>query len=181
MKLAVLGGSLRGASLNRRLLEHLARTLERGGHEAPILSGEALRLPLYDADLPVPAGVLALQAALEGIHGLVLVSPEYNAGIPPHLKNAVDWLSTLTPNPFRGLPVLLAAASPGALGGARALLAWRATLANLGALALPGAITVPLADQNLDAAGTPREARTEAAIETSLAAFVTLASRLALV
>jgi chromate reductase len=80
MKLAVLGGSLRSASLNRRLLDHLVRVLEREGHEAPALSGESLRLPLYDADLPVPAGALALQAALEGIQGLVIVSPEYNAG-----------------------------------------------------------------------------------------------------
>jgi chromate reductase len=178
MKLAVLGGSLRGESLNRRLLEHLARTLERGGHEVPALCGEALRLPLYDSDLPVPDGVLALQAALEGIQGLVIVSPEYNAGIPPHLKNAVDWLSTLSPNPLKGLPVLLAAASPGAFGGARALISWRATLANLGALALPGAITVPLADRNLDAAGAPREARTETEIQKALAAFVALAARL---
>jgi NAD(P)H-dependent FMN reductase len=52
MKLAVLGGSLRRESLNRRLLEHLARSLEQRGHDLRTLSGDALRLPLFDADLP---------------------------------------------------------------------------------------------------------------------------------
>ena len=178
MKLAVLGGSLRKESLNRRLLGHLGRELEGMGHAVRSVSGEALRLPLYDADLAAPAEVLALQASLAGIQGLVIVSPEYNAGIPPHLKNAVDWLSTLAPNPLKGLPVLLAAASPGAFGGARALLSWRPVLANLGALALPGAITVPLADKNLDAAGAPLEARAAGEIRKALTAFVELTARL---
>jgi chromate reductase len=178
MRLAVLGGSLRKESLNRRLLGHLARALEAMGHEVRTFSGDVLRLPLYDADLPVPGEVLALRSGLDGLQGLVIVSPEYNAGIPPHLKNAVDWLSTTDPNPLRGLPVLLAAASPGAFGGSRALLSWRATLANLGALAAPGAITVPLADRNLGPDGTPVEARAQTEIRKALAAFVEIAAKL---
>ena len=179
MKLGILGGSLRRDSLNRRLLEHLAGVLGGMGHEARTVKGDALRLPLYDADLPAPADVLELQDLLEGIQGLVIVSPEYNAGIPAHLKNAVDWLSTLAPNPLKGLPVLLAAASPGAFGGSRALLSWRPVLANLGALVLPGAITVPLADKNLDADGSPLEARAQGEVQKALTAFVDLAGRLA--
>ena len=179
MKLAVLGGSLRQGSLNRRLLEHLARQLEGMGHEVACVAGEALRLPLIDADLPAPAAVLAVQAALAGAAGVVIVSPEYNAGIPPHLKNAVDWLSTLAPNPLKGLPVLLAAASPGAFGGARALFSWRPVLANLGALALPASITVPLADRNLDETGAPLDPRTGQAIQQALDAFVQWTARLA--
>jgi len=178
MQLAVLGGSLRGESLNRRLLDHVARCLEGLGHPTRTLAGEALRLPLFDADLPVPKGVLELQALLADVQGLVLVSPEYNAGIPPHLKNAVDWLSTLGANPLRGLPVLLASASPGAFGGARGLLSWRPVLANLGALAVPGAITVPLADQHLASDGTPLDPRAQAEIQRALDAFLDLALRL---
>ena len=179
MQLALLGGSLRRDSLNRRLLEYLARTLADLGHPVRPVAGEALRLPLYDADLPVPEAVLALRDTLRDAQGLVLVSPEYNAGVPPHLKNAVDWLSTLTPNPLKGLPVLLASASPGAFGGSRGLLAWRATLANLGALAAPGAITVPLAGQSLGPDGAPVEARARTEIQRSLGAFLELAEKLA--
>ena len=179
MKIAIIGGSLRKDSLNLKFLGHLAGGLETRGAQVRRISGEELRLPLFDADLPAPPDVVALHGLLAEAAGLVIVSPEYNAGIPPHLKNAVDWLSTLAPNPLKGLPVLLAAASPGAFGGARALLSWRAVLANLGALALPGAITVPLADRNLDAAGAPLDARAEGEIRKALAAFVALATLLA--
>jgi chromate reductase, NAD(P)H dehydrogenase (quinone) len=178
MQLAALGGSLRKDSLNRRLLFHLARVLEGMGHPVRTLAGEAMRLPLYDADLTPPPELRTLEAAFAGVQGLVIVSPEYNAGIPPHLKNAVDWLSTLSPNPLRGLPVLLAAASPGAFGGSRALLSWRPVLANLGALAVPAAITVPLADRNLAQDGTPVEARAQTEIQRALEAFVALAAKL---
>ncbi|MFN7956949.1 MAG: NADPH-dependent FMN reductase [Holophagaceae bacterium] len=178
MRLVLMGGSLRPASFNTRLLGHVARTLEGRGHEVTAFAGEALRLPLYlDGEAPA-AGAQALHAALVKAQGLVIVSPEYNAGIPGHLKNAVDWLSTMKPSPWAGLPVLLCAASPGAFGGARGLMAWRATLANMGALALPEAITVPHADQQLDAEGAPTEARTAAALPRVLDAFLALAARL---
>jgi chromate reductase len=178
MEYAVLGGSLRNDSLNLRLLSHIVRSLEGMGHQVRAISGADLRLPLYDADLPLPAQVGTLQGLLEGVRGVVLVSPEYNASIPPHLKNAVDWLSTLDSHLLKGLPVLLAAASPGAFGGSRAVIAWRPVLANLGALVLPGAITVPLADKNLAPDGTPREARTQKEVQGSLEAFVDFTRRL---
>ena len=169
MRLVLMGGSLRPASLNARLLDYLAQTLEARGHEASPFSGEALRLPLYEDGEAPTAAIQALHAGLLKAHGLVIVSPEYNAGIPGHLKNAVDWLSTMKPSPWAGLPVLLCAASPGA---------WRATLANMGPLALPEAITVPQADQQLDAAGAPTDARTAAAVPRTLDAFLALVARL---
>jgi chromate reductase len=178
MRLVLMGGSLRPGSLNARLLRHLALRLEAQGHGVSAFFGGALRLPLYE-DGAAPSGeALALHTALGAAQGLVIVSPEYNAGIPGHLKNAVDWLSTMPPSPWPGLPVLLGAASPGAFGGARGLLAWRVTLANMGALALPEALTVPHADQQLDAEGAPTEARTAAAVPRILEGFLSLAARL---
>ena len=178
MKLALVGGSLRSASLNARLLRHLAQTLEGRGHEVVAFTGEALRLPLYEEGAAPSAEALTLHSALREAHGLVIVSPEYNSGIPGHLKNAVDWLSTMKPSPWPDLPVLLCSASPGAFGGARGLVAWRATLANMGALALPEAITVPHADQQLDAEGAPTDSRTAASVPRALEKFLSLAARL---
>jgi NAD(P)H-dependent FMN reductase len=179
MNLAIMGGSLRGDSLNGRFLRQVALTLESRGHGVAIFCGEALRLPLFDEDLAEPpSGVLAIQAALAAVRGLVIVSPEYNAGIPGHLKNTVDWLSTLKPSPWTGLPVLLCSASPGAFGGARGLQSWRSTLANMGAFVHPGAVSVPHADTNLDAGGQPTDPRTQAALDRTLGAFLDFATRL---
>lgn len=178
MRLVLVGGSLRPGSFNARLLRHLAQELEERGHQVSAFIGEALRLPLYEDGLAPTPATLALHQALLEAQGLVIVSPEYNAGIPGHLKNAVDWLSTLKPSPWAGLPVLLCAASPGAFGGARGLLAWRAALANMGALALPEAITVPHADQQLDGGGAPTDPRTAAMVPKILDGFLALVVKL---
>ncbi len=178
MQLTLLGGSLRPASLNGRLLSHLAERVAALGHVATPFSGDALRIPLFEEGLPVPDRVQSVHQSLLLAQGLIIVSPEYNAGIPGHLKNAVDWLSTLKPNPWTELPVLLCACSPGAFGGARGLLAWRATLANMGALAVPAAITVPGADRNLDPQGAPADPRTRDSLRSALDAFLSMASRL---
>jgi chromate reductase, NAD(P)H dehydrogenase (quinone) len=177
MRVVLLGGSLRPASLNGRLLSHLGGLLESMGHGATLFRGEALRMPLYQDGLPAPAEALSVQGALLEAQGLVIVSPEYNAGIPGHLKNAVDWVSTLKPSPWTELPVLLCACSPGALGGARGLIAWRATLANMGALAVPSTLTVPGADRNLDADGAPTDPRTREFLRSALDSFLSLADR----
>ena len=178
MRLVLVGGSLRSESLNGRLLGHLAGELGARGHETSAYSGTQLRFPLFEEGLAPSAELVALHAALGAAQGLVIVSPEYNAGIPGHLKNAVDWLSTMKPSPWSGLPVLLCAASPGAFGGALGLGAWRVTLATMGANVAPEGLTVPHADQQLDSNGTPTEARTAASLGRSLDAFLALAARL---
>ncbi len=179
MKILLVGGSLRMASLNRRLMGHLSHLLEAAGHSIVKAEGEALRIPLYDADLAVPpTQATFLHESLAWAEGLILVSPEYNAGIPPHLKNAMDWVSTMTPSPFPNLPVLICSASPGAFGGSRAVISWRGTLANLGAIALPISISIPLADKTLGEDGAPSDPRSQAAIDSALKAFLDLAAKL---
>ena len=87
--------------------------------------------PLYNADIQAkgfPDKVQAAQKAMIEADGLVLVSPEYNYGISGVLKNAIDWLSRMTPQPFAAKPIALFGASGGALGTARAQYQLRQTL-----------------------------------------------------
>lgn len=179
MRFVLMGGSLRPDSLNTRFLRHLDREVAALGHETVAFAGQDLRWPLYEDETAAPEKALALAEAMRGAAGLIVVSPEYNQGIPGHLKNAIDWLSTLSPSPWTGLPVLLCACSPGAFGGARAMLSWRATLANMGALAVPQALPIPHADKNLDASGRPVEERTAYLATGVLQAFAAFCARLA--
>lgn len=179
MRLVLMGGSLRPESLNTRFLRHLQRELEARGHQVSPFAGADLRWPLYEDGLAPDPAIEAMAQAMREADGLLVVSPEYNAGIPGHLKNAVDWLSTLSPSPWTGLPVLLCACSPGAFGGSRGLISWRATLANMAALAVPQALPIPLADQNLDPTGRPVEDRTRQMTAQVLDGFLDLCGRLA--
>lgn len=178
MKIVVLGGSLRQGSWNRRLMDLTAQRLEAAGHELLRFEGEALDMPLINTDRPVPEQARAIAAALQAANGAFLASPEYNLGMPAHLKNVLDWTSRIQPNPWKGLPVLLACATPGAFGGHRGLMPWRTSLSALGAFVCPAVVGVPHADKVLAEPGRLTDERSEHALETGLAMLVKLASAL---
>jgi chromate reductase len=114
---AVLVGSLRKGSLNRRAALALAR-----------LAPERLRLeiveigalPLYDedADADPPAAWTAFRERIAPADAVLFVSPEYNRSIPGVLKNAID-VGSRPPaqSVWRGKPAAVITLSPGAIGG----------------------------------------------------------------
>ena len=119
IKLVAFCGSLRKASFNRMALNAFIERLP-AGTSAQIIE---IDWPLYNADIQAqgfPDKVQAAQKAMIEAEGLVLVTPEYNYGPSGVLKNAIDWLSRMTPQPFAAKPIAMFGASGGVLGTARA-------------------------------------------------------------
>ena len=119
IKLVAFCGSLRKASFNRMALNAFIERLP-AGTSAQIIE---IDWPLYNADIQAqgfPDKVQAAQKAMVEADGLVLVTPEYNYGPSGVLKNAIDWLSRMTPQPFAAKPIAMFGASGGVLGTARA-------------------------------------------------------------
>jgi len=119
IKLVAFCGSLRKASFNRMALNAFIERLP-AGTSAQIIE---IDWPLYNADIQAqgfPDKVQAAQKAMLEADGLVLVTPEYNYGPSGVLKNAIDWLSRMTPQPFAAKPIAMFGASGGVLGSARA-------------------------------------------------------------
>lgn len=116
-----LAGSLRRDSWSRSVLDALAQLAPEGLVVEPL----PLALPHYDADLDhdgPPAEVRALRDTVTGLDGLIVVTPEYNYGVPGVLKNTLDWLSRPAyRSPLRDLPVTIVGVAPGPIGGARSL------------------------------------------------------------
>lgn len=134
--LLAISGSLRAGSFNTALARN-ARELV-----APAISVkiETLRgIPLYDGDLEreegIPASVEQLKAAIRDASGVILVTPEYNNGIPGVFKNAIDWLSR-PPKEISGVfgdrPFAVIGASPGGFGTNLAQVAWLPVMRTLG-------------------------------------------------
>ena len=118
-KLVAVCGSLRKASFNRMALNAFIERLPAGASAQTI----EIDWPLYNADIQAqgfPDKVQAAQKAMTEADGLVLVTPEYNYGPSGVLKNAIDWLSRMTPQPFAAKPIAMFGASGGVLGTARA-------------------------------------------------------------
>ena len=120
IKVAVLVGSLRKESLNRRL----AKAIERLA--PPDFAFEHVRiddLPLYnqDFDADYPDAAKRLKRQIESADALLFVTPEYNRGVPGVLKNALDLGSRpWGTNSFAGKPGAVIGASIGATGSALA-------------------------------------------------------------
>ena len=147
MHVLVLTGSARRESYTRQLGAALAEGLD-GGALAPRLT----TLPYFDQDLePAPPAVVEqLRAQVAAADAVVVVTPEYNGTIPGLLGNAVDWLSRpYGAGALRGTPVVAVAASPGGVGGARAVVALRTVLGNAGAAVLGAPVTVDAVQQRL--------------------------------
>lgn len=134
--LLAISGSLRKGSLNTALARN-ARELV--GPEIDLRVETLHGVPLYDGDLEqaqgIPEAVERLKAAIRAASGVVLVTPEYNNGIPGVFKNAVDWLS----RPASGIgevfgdrPFAVIGASPGGFGTNLAQAAWLPVLRTLG-------------------------------------------------
>jgi len=118
IKLVAFCGSLRKASFNRMALQIFIERLPAG------VTVETIEIdwPLYNADVQAqgfPAPVQAAQQKMLAADGIVFASPEYNYSVSGVLKNAIDWLSRLTPQPFAGKPMAVFGASGGPLGTAR--------------------------------------------------------------
>jgi NAD(P)H-dependent FMN reductase len=94
IKVLVLVGSLRAASVNRQLAE-LAAEAAPDGVAVTVYDGLG-DLPFYNEDIDTddaPGPVVALRSAAAQADAALVVTPEYNGSIPGVLKNAIDWLS----------------------------------------------------------------------------------------
>lgn len=133
---AVLVGSLRQGSLNRRLAKALEKAAPRDWQFTYVPIDE---VPHYNDDEvdPLPQSVIALKRAIEEADAVALITPEYNRSVPGVLKNAMDWASRpYGDNSFEGKPTLVAGASPGNISTAVAQQHLRNSLAYLDAPAM---------------------------------------------
>lgn len=117
-KIAILVGSLRDASFNKAL----ARTIEQVAPEGTeFIYGDIAVLPLFNEDLEAqyPQEAANLKEIVRSADGLLIVTAEYNRGIPGVLKNAIDWISRpWEGQPLKGKPVAIAGVSSGKIGTA---------------------------------------------------------------
>ena len=130
-QIAVIVGSLRAESFNRKLANGLAGLAPR---EFTFRQLEIGDLPLYnqDDDGQPAAAVKRLKSEVSAAQGLLFVTPEYNRSIPGVLKNALDHASRpYGQNAWGGKPGAVIGASIGAPGTSMAQQHLRNVLAYL--------------------------------------------------
>jgi chromate reductase, NAD(P)H dehydrogenase (quinone) len=127
MLVSAMCGSLRKGSFNQALLS--AAIAHAPAYGLEITQVDIREFPFFSQDLEAeafPEPVLRAKALVRSSACLLLVTPEYNHGVPGVLKNAVDWLSRpAKDDTLRARPMAVMGASTGYMGSIRAQLAWR--------------------------------------------------------
>lgn len=174
--LRVLGfaGSLRRDSYNRSLLRAAQAMAPEG---MVIETFDLAEIPLYNGDVEAagdPPGVAAFKQAIRAADAVLMVTPEYNHGVPGVMKNAVDWAS----RPARGAalggkPVGIIGASPGMTGSARGQSQLRQAFTFTNSYCMPQPeILVYRAHEKFDAAGNFTDGSTAEHLVGYLTAFL---------
>ncbi|MBK5073481.1 NAD(P)H-dependent oxidoreductase [Budviciaceae bacterium CWB-B4] len=115
---AVLVGSLRKESINRKIALALAKLAPSSIKLDIVEIGD---LPLYSEDIdvtPAPAAYTTFRNQIKAADAVLFVTPEYNRSVPAALKNALDVGSRpYGQSAWSGKPGAVVSASPGAIGG----------------------------------------------------------------
>jgi NAD(P)H-dependent FMN reductase len=169
----VLLGSVRPERQAIRAGRMVANALTAAGHEAALVDPLELRLPLLERTYSeykkgeAPAGLDGLSALYRRADGFIIVSGEYNHGIPPALKNLLDYFL----EEYFWRPSGIVCYSAGQFGGVRAAMQLRMTLGELGMPSIPTLLPIPRIAQALDTEGRPRQDWLASALSDFLAEF----------
>ncbi|MGE4241798.1 NADPH-dependent FMN reductase [Ramlibacter sp.] len=130
-KIAVVVGSIRRDSFNKKLAQALAKLAPQ---EFEFSLSRIDDLPLYnqDDDANQADQVKRFKAEIAAAQGVIFVTPEYNRSIPGVLKNAIDHASRpYGKSAWAGKPAGVIGVSVGAIGTALAQQHLRNVLAYL--------------------------------------------------
>ena len=178
-KVAVIVGSNRRESINRRLAQALTKL---GADKFAFSIVQIDDLPIYNQDLEaeLPKSVARFKSEIAAADGLLFVTPEHNRSIPTVLKNAIDWgARPYGQNSWNGKPAAITGTSPGAIGAAIAQQHLRQVLGNLGVLVMGGEAYVSFKPGLIDADGAITDESTRKFLASFVDQFATLVARFA--
>jgi chromate reductase, NAD(P)H dehydrogenase (quinone) len=173
ISVGMIVGSLREGAYTRMLERAAMQLAPSSWKTSDIAIGD---LPHYNQDLetdsPPPAWT-TFRNAVGRTDGTLIITPEYNRGMPGALKNAFDvgsrpWGKSI----WNGKPTAVVSLTPGALGGMSAHQQVRHTLSILNSPAMPGPeVYLHSAASLFDEAGNLKSAETSEILTKFLAAF----------
>jgi NAD(P)H-dependent FMN reductase len=173
LSVPVLLGSVRRDRVGIRAARLLMDALTARGHQPVLVDPLAEQLPLLDRmykEHPkgqAPANLERLAELYRQADGFVVVSGEYNNGIPPALKNLLDYFL----EEYFWRPSAIVCYSVGQFGGVRAAMQLRMTLAELGMSSIPSIFPIPRIAQALAEDGRPLEPWVEGRLDRFIAEF----------
>ena len=163
VKLLFFAGSAREQSLNKKLARAGCAMATEMGASATFLDLRDYPMPIYEGDWEdknsLPEAAIRLKQIFIDHDGLFIASPEHNSAYSSLLKNTIDWLSRAhyenEPSlaAYRNKVAAIVSASPGSLGGLRALVPLKMLLGNISVTVIPEQLALRQAYKAFDEQG----------------------------
>lgn len=179
MNIEIISGSPRVESVTHRLALFLHRTLsEKTQHHIGLIDVREPQFPMIQATPfssadKAPEALRPIAQRMFAADAFVLVTPEYNGGYAPAMKNLFDHFPKQMHKAFG-----IATASPGAMGGIRASQQVQLMINGLMGIGSPIMLVTPHVDKKFDARGSLLDGSFQAQVDTFVQEFLWLAERL---
>ncbi|MBN8703361.1 MAG: NAD(P)H-dependent oxidoreductase [Bacteroidetes bacterium] len=181
MNITIISGSPRTESKTARIAQLLTTELRKKSSTIAVTD-----IYLHKANLPhiqsvwqdkkdAPLEFQNIFETMEKSDAFIFVSPEYNGGFSPALKNFVDHFPK---NSYYRKPMAIAVGSPGAFGGMRAAMHLQQYVAALFGILLPQMLIIPQLDKKITETGTTEDAATIASVGKCIDEYLWLVTKL---
>ncbi|MGD1843611.1 MAG: NADPH-dependent FMN reductase [Thermonemataceae bacterium] len=155
LNFAVIYGSVRQARKGIRVAKFIMNQLAKTAHQATLIDPMEYPLPLldkmymeYDAG-QAPENMEKVARIIEAADALIIVSAEYNHGVPAPLKNLLDHFQ----KEYLYKPSGIVTYSAGIFGGTRVGVHLRELMGEYGAASIPRMVPMPSINKNFDEEG----------------------------
>ena len=157
-KIIIISSSIRTGRKSPRVVTYFKNYLETNALAfAEVVDLKDYNFPVFEERLRFQkepsAGMLDFSEKVKSADGVIIVTPEYNGGYPPALKNAIDLLY----EEWHCKPVAIATVSDGAFGGAQVITSLQFTLWKMRAWTVPAMFPVPKVTETFSEAGVPAD------------------------
>ncbi|HOZ68345.1 MAG TPA: NAD(P)H-dependent oxidoreductase [Chitinophagaceae bacterium] len=178
MKIVILSGSPRINSVTVRVALHLNNWFKKNTtHEIDLIELKDWNLPpvqsVWTAPEKAPTEFQSLAQRIFAAEAFILVSPEYNGGYSPALKNLLDHFPKQLHKPFG-----IVTASPGAMGGMRASQQLLQLVPALFGIASPNMLITPAVDKKFSPDGDLLDESFQGMVHNFVTEFLWLAEKL---
>jgi NAD(P)H-dependent FMN reductase len=176
MNIEIIAGSPRRGSLSHRVALHLLGKLQQQAaqHHVGLINMQEVQLPfvqsVWQTPEHIPAEFKEVAMRIFDASAIIIVSPEYNGGYSPAMKNFLDHFPKQSRKAFG-----VATSSPGAMGGMRAAQQILQLVPALMGIASPTLLVVPGVDKKFGEDGNLLDEDFAKNINTFIAEFLWLA------
>lgn len=178
MNIEIISGSPRHNSVTVRVAKFLHDTLrERTSHEVDLLDVRDFPLPMVQSPWKsvndTPEEWQPLAKRIFAADAFIIVTPEYNGGYSPAMKNLLDHFPKQSRKPFG-----IVTASPGAMGGMRAAQQLQQMVCAFMGIPCPTMLITPEVDKKFDETGKLLDESFQPAVDNFVKEYVWLAEKL---